>query len=112
MLKNDLLTVVGALVGSSGAILSYIMCKVAGFLYHNNNFMLQAMNRSIVSVIFGGYGTLSTGTGQAEKVTGTVTECNVDEAVDMMTASKNIIIVPGTCTVFSALRVRLRFGCS
>eukprot|EP00026_Physarum_polycephalum_P007398 Phypoly_transcript_07458.p1 GENE.Phypoly_transcript_07458~~Phypoly_transcript_07458.p1 ORF type:complete len:269 (+),score=57.25 Phypoly_transcript_07458:1-807(+) len=81
MLNNDLLTIVGALVGSSGAILSYIMCK--------------AMNRSIVNVIFGGYGTLSTGTGEATKITGTHTTINVDEAAEQMVESKSVIIVPG-----------------
>jgi len=81
MLNNDLLTIVGALVGSSGAILSYIMCK--------------AMNRSIVSVIFGGYGTLSTGTGEAVRVTGNHTEVKADEVADLMVGSKNVIIVPG-----------------
>jgi len=81
MLNNDLLNIVGALVGSSGAILSYIMCK--------------AMNRSLVSVIFGGYGTQSTGTGQAMKVTGTHTPCTVDEAVEHLTSAKRVIITPG-----------------
>eukprot|EP01114_Cavostelium_apophysatum_P018323 TRINITY_DN564_c0_g1_i1.p1 TRINITY_DN564_c0_g1~~TRINITY_DN564_c0_g1_i1.p1 ORF type:complete len:1114 (-),score=361.87 TRINITY_DN564_c0_g1_i1:76-3417(-) len=81
MLNNDLLTIVGALVGSSGAILSYIMCV--------------AMNRSIFNVIFGGYGTSSTGTGQAMKATGTHTPINLDEAVDLITSAKSVIIVPG-----------------
>jgi len=81
MLNNDMLTIVGALVGSSGAILSYIMCK--------------AMNRSLANVIFGGYGTSSTGAGPAEKVTGVHKEVDVDGAVEMITSAKSIIIVPG-----------------
>jgi len=81
MLQNNLLTIVGALIGSSGAILSYIMCV--------------AMNRSIVNVIFGGYGTSSTGGGEAMKVTGEVTETNIEECVEWLTSAKNVIIVPG-----------------
>ncbi len=53
------------------------------------------MNRSIFNVIFGGYGTLSTGTGTATKSVGTHTEVNVDQAVEMITSAKNVIIVPG-----------------
>lgn len=81
MLNNDLLTIVGALVGFSGGILSYIMCK--------------AMNRSLANVLFGGYGTLSTGTGTREKITGTHTEINAEGAVELLTNSKNVIITPG-----------------
>lgn len=81
MLNNDLLTIVGALVGFSGAILSYIMCK--------------AMNRSLSNVLFGGYGTLSSGTGERMKITGTHTEINVENTVDSIVNSNNIIIVPG-----------------
>ena len=76
MLSNDLLIITGALVGSSGAILSYIMCV--------------AMNRSIVSVIFGGFGAaVAAGTG------GTVHETTVQEVALLLTASKNVVIVPG-----------------
>jgi NAD(P) transhydrogenase len=78
MLGNSLMTTVGALVGFSGAILSYIMCK--------------AMNRSLVNVIFGGYGT-STKKSTAEK--GVHTEVNVDQTVELITNAKSIIIVPG-----------------
>jgi len=81
MLNNNLLTIVGALVGASGAILSYIMCK--------------AMNRSLISVILGGYGTSSTGKGEAMKITGIHTEWGVDAVVDNIIAAKKIIIVPG-----------------
>jgi len=81
MLNNNLMTVVGALIGSSGAILSYIMCK--------------AMNRSLPNVILGGYGTSSTGGGKPMEIIGEHTETNVDQTVDMMANAQNIIIVPG-----------------
>jgi NAD(P) transhydrogenase len=81
MMNNNLLTIVGALIGSSGAILSYIMCK--------------AMNRSLPNVILGGYGTTSTGGGKPMEITGTHTEINADQAVEAITSAKNVIIVPG-----------------
>merc|ERR1712042_219306 len=81
MLDNNLMTVVGALIGSSGAILSYIMCV--------------AMNRSLPNVILGGYGTSSTGTGKPMEITGTHTEIDVQGTVDLIEDAKNIIIVPG-----------------
>merc|ERR1719153_771945 len=81
MLNNNLMTVVGSLIGASGAILSYIMCV--------------AMNRSLPNVILGGFGTTSTGTGKPMEITGTHTEWNVDDTVNAMVNSKNIIIVPG-----------------
>lgn len=81
MLNNNLMTIVGALIGSSGAILSYIMCK--------------AMNRSLMNVILGGYGTSSTGTGEAMKITGTHTEVNAPSCAEMIYNAKNIVITPG-----------------
>lgn len=82
MLQNDLLTTVGALIGSSGAILSYIMCK--------------AMNRSLANVIFGGYGTPApTAGGGAAAAVGTHQETDVLGAVDALTQAKSVLIVPG-----------------
>lgn len=83
MLGNDLLIITGALVGSSGAILSIIMCR--------------AMNRSIVSVIFGGFGT-DAGTSSsatAEVPEGDIQETSVDEVADKLIAAKSVVIVPG-----------------
>ena len=79
MLKNHLLIVTGALVGSSGAILSYIMCA--------------AMNRSFISVILGGFGT--GGGGPAATVEGEVTEFTVDETVASLDEAQSVVIVPG-----------------
>src|SRR5688572_2110621 len=82
MLDNDLLILTGALVGSSGAILSYIMCK--------------AMNRSFFSVIMGGFGTAG-GTPQAGAAApaGEVQSVDVAETIQLLRDSKEVIIVPG-----------------
>lgn len=55
----------------------------------------QAMNRSLANVILGGYGTSSTGTGKPMEITGTHTEVNVDQTVDMIKDAQSIIITPG-----------------
>lgn len=81
MLNNNLMTIVGALIGSSGAILSYIMCK--------------AMNRSLPNVILGGFGTSSTAGGKPLEITGTHSEVFVDGAIEMIKNARNIIITPG-----------------
>merc|ERR1711970_1493197 len=81
MLNNNLMTVVGSLIGASGAILSYIMCV--------------AMNRSLPNVILGGFGTSSTGGGEAMAITGTATVWEVDETVKAIADARNIVIVPG-----------------
>jgi NAD(P) transhydrogenase subunit beta len=77
-LGNDLLIVVGALVGSSGAILSYIMCK--------------AMNRSFISVILGGFGNT---TGPAMEVEGEQIAIDSDGVVAALEDADSVIIVPG-----------------
>jgi NAD(P) transhydrogenase subunit beta len=79
MLSNDLLIVTGALVGSSGAILSYIMCK--------------AMNRHFISVIAGGFG--SAGGGEAAEIEGEVNPIDAEETAQLLRDSKNIVIIPG-----------------
>ncbi|EHD21444.1 MULTISPECIES: Re/Si-specific NAD(P)(+) transhydrogenase subunit beta [Brenneria] len=80
MLSNDLLIVTGALVGSSGAILSYIMCK--------------AMNRSFISVIAGGFGTDGSSTGESEEM-GEYREASAEEVADLLKNSSSVIITPG-----------------
>ncbi len=114
MLGNDLLIVVGALVGSSGAILSYIMCR--------------AMNRNFVSVIAGGFGggapaAKGAAAGAAEPA-GEVTPISAVETAELLREAKSVVIVPGygmavaqaqhvVCEITKILRdkgVKVRFG--
>lgn len=83
MLNNDLLIITGALVGSSGAILSYIMCN--------------AMNRSFISVILGGFGEgASKGASKGEKKeVGEATATTVSEVAELLDNAKSVIITPG-----------------
>lgn len=80
MLENDLLIVTGALVGSSGAILSYIMCK--------------AMNRSFISVIAGGFGNAPVAKKEDEEM-GEYSELKAPEVADLLKNSSSVIIAPG-----------------
>jgi NAD(P) transhydrogenase subunit beta len=113
MLGNDLLIVVGALVGSSGAILSYIMCR--------------AMNRNFISVIAGGFGggaPAPAAGGGAAQPQGEAVPVSATETAEMLREAKNVIIVPGygmavaqaQHTVFEITRllrekgVNVRFG--
>ncbi|WP_299637405.1 NAD(P)(+) transhydrogenase (Re/Si-specific) subunit beta [Devosia sp.] len=80
-LGNTALIITGALVGSSGAILSYIMCK--------------AMNRSFISVILGGFGGDSAVAGAGEEETRPVKQGSADDAAFMMKNAGKVIIVPG-----------------
>ncbi len=108
MLDNDLLITTGALVGSSGAILSYIMCR--------------AMNRSFVSVILGGFGASTSSASEAPG--GEVVATSVDEVGALLRDAAEVVIVPGygmavaqaQATIseitrrLGALGVRVRFG--
>ncbi|MGB5258298.1 MAG: Re/Si-specific NAD(P)(+) transhydrogenase subunit beta [Woeseiaceae bacterium] len=111
MLSNDLLIVTGALVGSSGAILSYIMCR--------------AMNRKFLSVIAGGFGTgggtVASGDGEEQ---GEVAPIEPQETAELLSNAKEVMIIPGygmavaqaQHTVFEITRVlrekgvNVRFG--
>ncbi|MDP4029962.1 MAG: Re/Si-specific NAD(P)(+) transhydrogenase subunit beta [Gallionella sp.] len=113
MLSNDLLIVTGALVGSSGAILSYIMCR--------------AMNRNFISVIAGGFGTgggtVAVASGDAQPV-GEVVPISAVETAELLREARNVIIVPGygmavaqaqhtVCEITKLLRekgINVRFG--
>lgn len=112
MLSNDLLIVTGALVGSSGAILSYIMCR--------------AMNRKFLSVIAGGFGTTTGGGSSSASVEdqGEVVALQAPEVASLLTEAKEVMIIPGygmavaqaqhiVCEITKTLRakkVNVRFG--
>ncbi|MFI9487198.1 Re/Si-specific NAD(P)(+) transhydrogenase subunit beta [Promicromonospora sp. NPDC052451] len=82
MLGNDLLIITGALVGSSGAILSYLMCR--------------AMNRSFVSVILGGFGAEAGAAAPGGPVEpGSYRETTALEVADLLAAARSVIVVPG-----------------
>jgi len=110
MLSNDLLIVTGALVGSSGAILSYIMCR--------------AMNRKFLAVIAGGFGTAGSAAVGGEDEQGEVVAVEASEVAGLLAGSKQVMIVPGygmavaqaqhiVCEITKVLRdkgINVRFG--
>ncbi|MDF3126290.1 Re/Si-specific NAD(P)(+) transhydrogenase subunit beta [Rheinheimera sp. 1928-s] len=110
MLSNDLLIVTGALVGSSGAILSYIMCK--------------AMNRSFISVIAGGFGQVDAKQSSGDEEQGEYREINAEDVADLLRNSSSVVITPGygmavaqaqypvaeICQKLKARGVKVRFG--
>merc|ERR1711862_498793 len=81
MLDMPILITVGALIGCSGAALTKIMC--------------DAMNRDILSVILGGYGTKATGTGEAKKFSGEAKTTTVEDVTKMLVEAESVIVVPG-----------------
>lgn len=110
MLSNDLLIVTGALVGSSGAILSYIMCK--------------AMNRSFISVIAGGFGQVDAKQSSGDEEEGEYREINAEDVADLLRNSSSVVITPGygmavaqaqypvaeICQKLKARGIKVRFG--
>lgn len=110
MLSNDLLIVTGALVGSSGAILSYIMCK--------------AMNRSFISVIAGGFGQADAKQSSGDEEQGEYREINAEDVADLLRNSSSVVITPGygmavaqaqypvaeICQKLKARGIKVRFG--
>ena len=111
MLSNDLLIVTGALVGSSGAILSYIMCR--------------AMNRKFIAVIAGGFGTTSGGSSPGADVDqGEVIALEAPDVASLLTEAKEVMIIPGygmavaqaqhiVCEITKTLqskKINVRFG--
>jgi len=110
MLNNDLLIVTGALVGSSGAILSYIMCT--------------AMNRNFLSVISGGFGSdeSKAGTPKSDtgQIAGEISAISADETASLLAESKNVVIIPGygmavaqaQHTVFEITKLLRERGCT
>ena len=81
MLGNDLLIITGALVGSSGAILSTIMCR--------------AMNRSIWNVVFGGFGATPAKTGKTAELVGKINATQAEDVAQLLLAAKRVIVIPG-----------------
>ncbi|WP_233078436.1 Re/Si-specific NAD(P)(+) transhydrogenase subunit beta [Rheinheimera soli] len=110
MLSNDLLIVTGALVGSSGAILSYIMCK--------------AMNRSFISVIAGGFGQVDAKVSSGDEEQGEYREISAEDVADLLRNSSSVVITPGygmavaqaqypvaeICQKLKARGIKVRFG--
>jgi len=110
MLSNDLLIVTGALVGSSGAILSYIMCR--------------AMNRKFIAVIAGGFGTASGKGSSGGEIQGEVAPIDAQETAMLLSGAKEVMIIPGygmavaqaqhvvreIVNVLRAKKINVRFG--